>query len=219
MKPSSENCYRVSESNSYTLKFYNPFIMYKNYEYNEDLNYSITFKPVKATKNFEINETINKYNTNIRIFEGVNNKITIGENGQSSCILTPPKLDSNSIFLQMQICDEKNSIKTKILDVLTQKEILPEEQINQGEKNIYRNFTNHLMDTKLFAYGASGTKVFLRMVGINTPYNPSRQFFVRGSYQRQSPHRTTSTASTAGMSLIVSATTPDNVFVSSTLSV
>ena len=29
LKPSSENCYRVSKTNSYYLKVYNPYIMYK----------------------------------------------------------------------------------------------------------------------------------------------------------------------------------------------
>ena len=42
LKPSSENCYRVSRENSYTLKAYNPLIMYKDYEYDEGLSYYIT---------------------------------------------------------------------------------------------------------------------------------------------------------------------------------
>ena len=36
LNPSLENCYRVSKENSYTLKLYNPLIMYKNYVYNEN---------------------------------------------------------------------------------------------------------------------------------------------------------------------------------------
>ena len=173
LKPSSENCYRVSRTNSYTLKVYNPFIMYKNYEYSEDLKYSVTFKPMTESKNFGIIANVNKYDTNKRNYEGINNKITIGETGQYSSILTPPKLDPISIFLQIQICDKENSIKTKVIEVLTQNELLPEEQISPGKKNIYRTFLNHLMDTEFYAIGQSGTNIFLRMVGLKSIYSPS----------------------------------------------
>ena len=171
-QPSSENCYYVSKTNSYTLKFYNPFIMYKNYEYDEDYKYSVTFKPITDVKTFGIVDTINKYNTDERNFEGVNNIITIGSDGECSSVLTPPKIGTNLIFLQIQVCDKENSIKTKVLDVLTQKDILEEEEIKSGSKNTYRYFQNQLMDTEFYATGNHNTDIFLRMVGITTTYKP-----------------------------------------------
>ena len=60
LKPSSENCYRVSKSNSYSLKVYNPYIMYKNYEYKDDLKYSVTLKPTTDFTSFDINAEVNK---------------------------------------------------------------------------------------------------------------------------------------------------------------
>ena len=172
LQPSTENCYRVSKTNSYTLTFYNPFIMYKNYDYDENYKYSITMKPVTEAKTFGIVETIKKYNTEERNYEGVNNKITIGSSGQIISVLTPPKIETNSIFLQIQVCDKENSIKTKVIDVLTQKDILSEEEIKAGTKNAYRYFPNQLMDTEFYVTGKSNTNIFLRMVGITTTYKP-----------------------------------------------
>ena len=173
LKPSSENCYRVSSTNSYYLKFYNPFIMYKNYEYSADLKYSITLKPVTDTTAFGINPIIEKYNTNKRNYEGVNNKITLGDDGKYSSILTPPQEQTTTIFLQIQICSGQNKISTKVVDVLTQEALLPDEDLPATKINYYRTFSNKLMDTEFYATGTSGTDVFLRMVGLTNIYTPS----------------------------------------------
>ena len=173
LKPSSENCYRVSKTNSYSLKVYNPFIMYKNYEYSDDLKYSVTLKPVTKATNFGIKADIYKYDTTIRIKEGTNSKIKIDSNLQNGAILTPPEIETNSIFVQIQVCDEENSIETKVLDVLNQDELLPSETIDKGQKNKYRAFTNKLMDTEFYVSGKENTEVFLRMAGLSTTYTPS----------------------------------------------
>ena len=173
LKPSSENCYRVSSTNSYYLKFYNPFIMYKNYEYSADLKYSITLKPVTDTTAFGINPIIEKYNTNKRNYEGVNNKITLGDDGKYSSILTPPQEQTTTIFLQIQICSGQNKISTKVVDVLTQEALLPDEDLPATKTNYYRTFSNKLMDTEFYATGTSGTDVFLRMAGLTNIYIPS----------------------------------------------
>ena len=173
LKPSSENCYRVSKTNSYSLKVYNPFIMYKNYEYSDDLKYSVTLKPVTKATNFGIKADIYKYDTTIRIKEGTNSKIKIDSNLQNGAILTPPEIETNSIFVQIQVCDEENSIETKVLDVLNQDELLPSETIDKGQKNKYRAFTNKLMDTEFYVSGKEKTEVFLRMAGLSTTYTPS----------------------------------------------
>ena len=173
LKPSSENCYRVSKTNSYSLKVYNPYIMYKNYKHSEDLKYSVTLKPVNGYTDFGTLVSITKYDTNVRNYEGVNNKLTIPEGGKYSSILTPPELETTSVFLQVQVCDDTNNLKIQVLDILTQKELLPEETISPGSKNVYRTFLNQLMDSEFYATAKVGTDVFLRMVGLNTIYTPS----------------------------------------------
>ena len=182
IKPSSENCYRVSKTNSYSLKVYNPFIMYKNYEYNDQLKYSVTLKPVTDCSNFGIAVDIHKYDTNVRLKEGINNKISMPTVGEFSAILTPPKIETSSIFLQIQVCDEENGVKTRVVDVLSDKELLPQETINPGEKNKYRTFTNQLMDTKFFAWSKSGAEVFLRMVGLTTTDTPTFRRYIIVSF-------------------------------------
>ena len=182
LKPSSENCYRVSKENSYSLKLYNPLVMYKNYEYNDDLKYSVTLKPVTDATTFNIKVDMTSYDTKIRNYEGENNKITIASSGNYSSILTPPKIETISIFLQIQVCDKENSINTKVLDILTQETLLPEETIEPDKKNIFRTFLNRLMDTQFYAYGTPGTDVFLRMVGLNTIYTPNFSDYVEISF-------------------------------------
>ena len=172
LKPSSENCYRVSTTNSYTLKVFNPFIMYKNYKYSKDLKYSVTMKPTNSVTQFGVLVNIHSYDTRIRNYEGINNKLTIKEDGTCSSILTPPEIETTSVFLQFQVCDSEHSIKAKVIDVLTKESLLPEETIAPGKVNIYRTFSNKLMDTEFIVSGTKDTNVFLRMAGLSTIYSP-----------------------------------------------
>ena len=173
LKPSSENCYRVADANPYTLKTYNPLIMYKDYEYDVGLSYYVTFKPVTSFSKFEVKAEVNRYDTTERNYEGINNKIVIDSTGDYSSILTPPARKDPAIFLQIQVCDDVNSIKAKIIKPLTGEVLVPEEEIKAGLKNQYKTFKNDLIDTEYFVTGKEGTEVFIRMVGLPTIYVPS----------------------------------------------
>ena len=171
LKPSSENCYRVSSNNPYTLKVYNPLIMYKDYEYDDELSYYITFKAVTDDSTIEVKASVERYNTKVRNYEGINNKIKI-ENKNYSSILTPPKNKEDAIFLQVQVCDNENSIKAKIIKPLTGDDIVPERTIDKGKINQYITFKNDYIDTEFSVTGEEGVEVFLRMVGLPTLYTP-----------------------------------------------
>ena len=173
LKPSSENCYRVSKDNSYTLKAYNPLIMYKDYEYDEGLSYYITFKAVTEATSFDIESLVSEYDTKIRNYEGINNKITIDSTGDYSSILTPPKNKDQAIFIQVQVCDNTHSVKTKIIKPLTGEIVIPETTIPAGTKNAYQPFTNLFIDTEFFVTGEEGVNIFIRMVGLRTMFVPS----------------------------------------------
>ena len=173
LKPSLENCYRVAEANPYTLKVYNPLIMFKNYDYDEGLSYYVTFKQVTEARNFKINAEINKYDTNIRNYEDINNKIVIPSSGVYSSILTPPVNRDPTVFMQVQICDDVNQITTKVVNPLTNDVIVPEDTIPPKSKNLYKAFLNELMDAEFIAKGNVGTNVFIRIVGLPTIYQPS----------------------------------------------
>ena len=177
LKPSSENCYRVSKDNSYTLKAFNPLVMYKDYEYDIGLSYYVTFKPVTSFNEFEIKVDMKKYDTTSRIYEGINNKLTIDKTLDYSSIITPPKNNDPVIFIQIQVCDEVNEINTKIKKPLTDEIIMDEETIKAGAKNQYRTYKNDLMDTEFLVTGKQDTNIFVRMVGISSLYVPS---FVTG---------------------------------------
>ena len=173
LKPSSENCYRVSNNNPYTLKAYNPLIMYKDYEYDEGLSYYITFKAVTNITFFKVDAIVETYDTTIRNYEGINNKITINSTGYYSSILTPPKNKDETIFIQVQVCDNENSIKAKVIKSLTGEVIVPETTIEKGKINEYMTFQNDLIDTEFLVTGKENVNVFLRMVGLPIIYIPS----------------------------------------------
>jgi len=96
--PSYENCYRISKDNSETIKLLNPFVMYKDYEIDNNLVYYISIKPVVKSEEMEITPELNKYNINERNVEGVGNNIMIDSSGKGSTILTSPKNKDSSIF-------------------------------------------------------------------------------------------------------------------------
>ena len=173
LKPSSENCYRVSKDNSYTLKAYNPLIMYKDYEYDESLSYYITFKAVTEATSFNVEAKVTEYDTSIRNYEGINNKITIDSTGDYSSILTPPKNKDPAIFIQVQVCDNTHSVKAKVIKPLTGEIVVEEDTIPAGTKNAYKTFINEFIDTEFFVTGQQGVNVFVRMVGLPTIYLPS----------------------------------------------
>ena len=124
LKPSSENCFRVAENFPYTLKTYNPLIMYKDYDYDERLSYYITFQPVTEYSSFNVEATVQTYSTTNRNYEGVNNILNLEGLGSSSCILTPPKYKDNIIFVQTQICDGTDSLEFKINKALSGETII-----------------------------------------------------------------------------------------------
>ena len=172
LKTSSENCYRVSKDNPYTLIAYNPFIMYKDYELDENMKYYITFKAVTEATNFDVQAKVETYDTTIRNYEGVNNKITIDDTGDYSSILTPPSNPDPAIFVQVQICDTVSSIKTKVIKPLTKEIVVAEQTIAANTKNSFMTFKNDFIDTEFFATGNEGTNIFVRMVGLPTIYVP-----------------------------------------------
>ncbi len=172
LKPSPENCFRVAENFPYTLKTYNPLIMYKDYDYDERLSYYITFQPVTEYSSFNVEATVQTYSTTNRNYEGVNNILNLEGLGSSSCILTPPKYKDNIIFVQTQICDGTDSLEFKINKALSGETIIETKTISISDKNIYMSYDNPLIDTEFIASGTLGANIFLRMVGLSNPYSP-----------------------------------------------
>ena len=165
LKPSSENCYRVSKDNSYVLKVYNPLNMFKDYYYDESYAYYVTFKTETTATEFNVKSNLMTYDTTNRNFEGINNKVTIA-NGQAKSILTALPEYQLINFLQIHICDKTNDIRVKIKKPLTEETIVPEKAIGSNTKNNFILYNNILLDTEVEITGKDNTEIFLRYAGM-----------------------------------------------------
>ena len=171
MKPSSENCYRVSKDNPYCLKVYNPLNMFKDYTYDESLAYYVTFKTDEKATEFNVKAFLMTYDTNDRNFKDINNKVTIA-NGKAASILTALPEFNEMSFLQIQVCDRTNTIKAKIKKPLTEETIVAEKVIASNTKNNYILYNNILLDSEVEITGNDNTEIFLRYVGMPSGYTP-----------------------------------------------
>ena len=171
LKPSSENCYRVSKDNPYCLKVYNPLNMFKDYTYDESLAYYVTFKTDTKATEFNVKAFLMTYDTNDRNFKDINNKVTIA-NGKAASILTALPEFNEMSFLQIQVCDRTNTVKAKIKKPLTEETIVAEKVIASNTKNNYILYNNILLDSEVEITGNDNTEIFLRYVGMPSGYTP-----------------------------------------------
>ena len=172
LKPSSENCYRVSKDNPYCLIVYNPLNMFKDYNYDENYFYYVTFKAETSYTAFNIKSNLVSYDTINRAFNGISYKVNI-QNKKANSILTALKDNYLYSFLQIQVCDSTNAIKAKIKKPLTGETIAPEMDIPANSKNKYFLYDNTLLDSEVEISGNDNTNIFLRYIGLPTKYEPS----------------------------------------------
>ena len=170
--PSAENCFRVSLDNSYTLKVLNPLIMYKDYEFAEDVGYYVSIKPIEKKDDMEVLDFMHTYDTEKRNIEGQSTVLEIGDTGSAKTILTAPLGKETKEFIQVTQCAKKD-IRVKAVDAFAQNQyVLNETEIPSGTKNFWKIVDNVLLEAELVAYGESGTKVFVRHTGIRDGYYP-----------------------------------------------
>ena len=172
LKPSSENCYRVSEKNSYTLKVFNPLNMYKDYNYDSQLPYYVTFRNETVTTKFNIESDLKTYDTETRNFLGESTKVTLKDKKGSS-IITSPENYNMYTFVQIQVCDTVNSVTAKVIKPLTNEVIVNDITIPANSKNKYVTYNNIFLDSELILTGNDNTNVFLRLAGLPFEYTPA----------------------------------------------
>ena len=180
--PSAENCYRVSLNNSYTLKVLNPLILYKDYDFSDDVGYFVSIKPIELTDIIKIEEILYTYDTLKKNLEGESNVLEINVNGITKSILTAPVNKDEKEFIQITQC-QKEDINIKLINAFFQDEvIINETTISSETKNFYKIVENILLETELIISGNKGNKIFVRHSGIRKSYrlniieNPSIQF-------------------------------------------
>ena len=169
--PSSENCYRVSHDNSYTIKVLNPLVMYKDYDMEEDLVYYVSLRPTNRGDTFDINADLIKYDTNERNFEGIGNNLVLN-NGKESTILTSPQDRDEYILVQIQSCDN-SKLTFGVYDGYDNNQLVSDTDIPAGEKHYYKKYKNTFLETEVKLSGNSGTKVYVKHTGITNSYTPS----------------------------------------------
>ena len=177
--PSSENCYRVSKDNSYTIKVINPLLMYKEYEVSDELKYYVSIKPTSKSDTMNFKVTLVKYETNERNFEGIGNSIQISTEGKKSTILTSPEDKDEYISVQIQSCDNSKLSFSIYNGYDTDKQIVSETEIPANKKNYYIKFKNIFLETELKLTGNNGNNVFVKHSGVLNTYSPS----IKDSYE------------------------------------
>ena len=170
--PSSENCYRVSKENSYTIKIINPSVIYKNYDLSDELNYYVSLKPTNLNDKMDIEVQLETYDTTERNFEGKGNKIEL-TNGQKSTILTSPENKEEYILVQINSCDNSKLSFGIYNGYDNSKQIVPDTEIPENSKNYYNVFKNIFLESELKIKGNSNSKVFVKHGGIIEVYYPS----------------------------------------------
>ena len=169
--PSSENCYRVSYDNSYTIKVLNPLVMYKDYDLEEDLIYYVSLRPTNRSDTFEINADLVKYDTEERNIEGIGNNLVL-TNGKENTVLTSPEDKDEYILVQIHSCDN-SKLTFGVYDGYDNAQLVPDSDIPAGSKNFYTKFKNTFLEAEVKLSGNSGTKVYVKHTGISNSYSPS----------------------------------------------
>ena len=168
--PSNENCYRVSELNSYTIKIINPFVMYKDYDISENLNYYVSLRPTSKNDRFEIKANLVSYDTKERNYERIGKNIVLN-NGLGSTILTSPEEKDEYISVQIYSCD-KSKLNFGIFNGYDNSQIVSDQEIPAGKENYYYKFKNIFFETEVKLTGNNGDKVFVKHTGISENYTP-----------------------------------------------
>ena len=173
--PSAENCYRVSLKNPYTLKVLNPLLIYKDYDFKEDIGYYVTLKPVEKSEQIKVNISLYVYDTKERNIEGEPNILTLDDDGVSRTILTAPAEKNPYEFLQIMQCKNSDIIfelKTAYNNFNNNQTVIDNTTISYGT-NYYNIFLNIFLETELVIRGTPGNKIFVSHTGIRAGYDPN----------------------------------------------
>ena len=171
--PSSENCYRVSDKNSYTIKIMNPAVMYKDYELDETLIYYVSLRPTSLQDSFNVKVTFVEYDAKSRNVEAEGNVVTLSSTTEST-ILGYSTQNEEKIFYQITSCSSKAQITYSVLNAYKPTDILvPETTIAQNTQNYFGKFDNIYGEAQLKLTGTQGDKIFVKHKGMDENYSPN----------------------------------------------
>ena len=166
INPSLQNCYRVGKNNPYTISTLNPYVMFKNYHYDDLINYYVGFRTVELNQNITIVPKLKKYDTTERNHEGARNKIKISGENSYSTILTAPKKNEPYIFTHIHVCTKNKPLSYEFLNAYNSVNLGYNGEIGANSKNNFITIENTKLDTELKLNGDNGVEVFVKHVGI-----------------------------------------------------
>jgi len=163
---SKENCFRTGATIPYSLTFINPIIAPKNYKSYSDYYY-VTLSPFYDSDYISLDITENKYKTNERNIEGVNNIITLENTSQKSTILSIPEVITNTkVFVQLEVCKANQRIINYTNKNAYTGDVISTGTASLSDKFYYYFINNNLMETELELSGAPGDIIFVKHTGI-----------------------------------------------------
>ena len=174
--PSITNCFRVGKNNPYTISTKNPFVMHRNYYYEDTSNnYYVGFRTIELNKNIVIKPKPLSYDTTLRNLEDIKNKITIigdSETSESSTILTAPANHTDYIFTHIHVCTKGQGVNYEFYNAYSGTNLGYSGFVRADSNFNFLSIPNTKLDTKLKFKGKKDVEIFVKHVGIEKRYNP-----------------------------------------------
>jgi len=161
-----QNCFRVGKNNPYTISTLNPYVMHKNYTFDQYISYYVGFRTLDKNHNIVITPNPIKYDTTERNIEGRKNKVKIsGDLDEISTILTAPENHENYIFVETCLCTKKAHVSYQFLNAYNHSNLGSDGQLNNNKIKI-TVLENPKLDTELRIFnGKNGNEVFVKHFG------------------------------------------------------
>ena len=86
----------------------NPLIIFKNYDFDNDIGYYVSIKPVVSTDIIDVTRTLYTYDTLERNLEGESNVVEINTERTGKTILTFPLNKDTDEFVQITQCQKSD---------------------------------------------------------------------------------------------------------------
>ena len=173
IEPSLQNCFRVGRGNSYTIPILNPYIMFKDYFFEDSFKYYVSFQTADINQNITIEPELIKYSTKTRNIEGYGQSITLGEDGKGSSILSTSEKNTELLLVQMKICTRDVGASFEFRNAFYNKSLEQSGDIPPNYPTFFRNIKNTNLDTELIFTGVNSSNIFIKHVGISSEYSPS----------------------------------------------
>ena len=140
--------------------------MYRNYKFDEQMNYYIGFRTVNIDQQITIKPVAKNYDTNERNSENTNTVLKIvSDSGEISTILTAPKEHNNYISVEYCLCNKNTHTSYQFYNAYNNTNLGYDGEINNNEPK-FITIENTKLDTELKIKGNKDNEIFIKHSGI-----------------------------------------------------